>query len=142
MKRASATVLGFDYGLRNIGVAVGNRELGTCQPLTVVRARDGAPDWDAISRCIEEWQPGLAVVGEPLNMDGSTSDMSTRAQRFARQLEGRYQITTVLVDERLSSREAKQQAFEQGHRGDFGEKPIDADAAALILQTWLSEAAP
>lgn len=140
MIRGNATVMAFDYGLRNIGVAVGNRELRTCQPLAVVSARDGAPDWDAVSALIAEWLPAILVVGEPLNMDGSDSDMSRRALRFSRQLEGRYQIKTTLIDERLSSREAKQRAFDHGHRGDFGRRPVDADAAALILESWLSDA--
>ena len=139
MKRSNTTAIGFDYGLRQIGVAIGNRELGTCQPLTVIRARDGAPDWEAVGRCLEEWQPGIAIVGQPLNMDGTKSEMSHRAQRFARQLEGRYQLAVDMVDERLSSREAKEQAREKGHRGDYKRDPIDADAAAIILQSWLND---
>ncbi len=139
MKRSNTTAIAFDYGLRQIGVAIGNSELGTCQPLTVIRARDGAPDWDAVSRCLKEWQPGIAIVGQPLNMDGTASEMSQRAQRFARQLEGRYQLAVTLVDERLSSREAKEQARERGHRGDYNRDPIDADAAAIILQSWLND---
>jgi putative Holliday junction resolvase len=138
VKNNPAAVMAFDYGLRNIGVAVGNRTLNTCEPLTVLRARDGSPDWDAIRRCIAEWQPGTLVVGEPLNMDGSDSDMSARARRFARQLEGRFLLPTELIDERLSSREAKQQARERGHRGDFQQRPVDAEAAALILASWLN----
>lgn len=139
MKRNNSTAIAFDYGLRQIGVAIGNRELGTCQPLTVIRARDGAPDWNSVSRCLEEWQPGIAIVGQPLNMDGTASEMSQRAQRFARQLEGRYQLTVAMVDERLSSREAKEMARERGHRGDYNRDPIDADAAAIILQSWLND---
>jgi len=139
VKRSNTTAIAFDYGLRQIGVAIGNSELGTCQPLTVIRARDGAPDWDAVSRCLKEWQPGIAIVGQPLNMDGTASEMSQRAQRFARQLEGRYQLAVTLVDERLSSREAKEQARERGHRGDYNRDPIDADAAAIILQSWLND---
>lgn len=138
MKRSNASVLAFDYGLRQIGVAVGNSELGTCQPLAVIRARDGAPDWDAVTRCLQEWQPGRVLVGDPLNMDGSASEMSARAQRFARQLEGRYGVKVAMVDERLSSREAKSRARELGHRGDYRADPIDADAAALIIESWLA----
>jgi putative Holliday junction resolvase len=87
---------------------------------------------------LREWQPGHVLVGEPLNMDGSASEMSRRAQRFARQIEGRYSIKVTMVDERLSSREAKSRAKEQGHRGDYHEDPIDAEAAALIMESWLA----
>lgn len=138
MKRNNTALLAFDYGLRQIGVAVGNSELGTCQPLAIIRAKDGTPDWDAVARCLREWQPGQVLVGEPLNMDGSASDMSARAQRFARQIEGRFGIKVTMVDERLSSREAKSRAREQGHRGDYLEDPIDAEAAALIMESWLA----
>jgi putative Holliday junction resolvase len=138
VKRNNTALLAFDYGLRQIGVAVGNSELGTCQPLAIIRAKDGTPDWDAVGRCLREWQPGHVLVGEPLNMDGSASEMSRRAQRFARQIEGRYSIKVTMVDERLSSREAKSRAKEQGHRGDYHEDPIDAEAAALIMESWLA----
>lgn len=139
MKRRNPTVMAFDYGLRQIGVAVGNRELGTSQPLTVLRARDGAPDWPSVETCLKEWQPGLIVVGKPLNMDGTESEMSARAQRFARQIEGRFGLEVTMADERLTSREAKSRAREQGHRGDYHAAPIDAEAAVLILETWLNQ---
>lgn len=139
MSPANRTVMAFDYGLRQIGVAVGNRELRTAQPFTVLKAKDGVPNWDAVSQSINEWQPATLVVGEPLNMDGSDSEMSARARKFARQLEGRYGLPVMLMDERLSSREAKEMARERGHDGDYHKSPIDADAAALILQSWLNE---
>ena len=97
------------------------------------------PDWNAVTKLIEEWQPELLVVGEPLNMDGSTSELSTRANKFGRRLNGRLGLPVEMVDERLSSFDAKQQSRERGHRGDFNKHPIDSLAAELILQTWLSE---
>jgi len=136
--KASQGVLGFDYGLRQIGVAAGNRQLGTAMALTVLRARDGMPDWNALAQLLAEWQPGLLVVGLPLNMDGSDSDMSARARRFANRLHGRFSLPVALVDERLSSRAAKDILREQGHRGDFRAEPADSMAAQLILETWLA----
>lgn len=133
------TVMAFDYGLRQIGVAVGNTELGTSRPLTVLRARDGVPDWIELGQLVGEWQPDLLVVGDPLNMDGSESELSLRARKFARRLEGRLGIATTLTDERLSSFEAKQQQRARGHRGNYRDKPVDSHAAELILQTWLDE---
>ncbi len=131
-------VMAFDYGLRNIGVAVGNVLLGTGQGIGVLKARDGRPDWLEVERYLREWQPDLIIVGNPLNMDGSESDMSARAQKFSRQLEGRFNIATTMMDERLSSHEAKSAAKARGHRGNYNEAPIDADAAEIILRSWLN----
>lgn len=136
--RGSHTVLAFDFGLRQIGLAVGNASLGTCEPLAVLRARDGTPDWLEIARRIEEWQPARLLVGEPLHMDGSDSDMTHRARRFARRLEGRFGLPVTMVDERLTSHEAKSRAREKGHHGDYRAAPIDAEAASLILESWLA----
>lgn len=131
--------MAFDWGLRNIGVAVGNVSLGTSQPCEVLRARDGVPDWQALEALLKEWQPEQLLVGEPLNMDGSDAEITPRARKFSRQLAGRFNLPVTLVDERLSSREAKAEQRERGHRGDWGSAPIDADAADIILRTWLSE---
>ena len=136
---AHETVLAIDFGLRNMGVAVGNTLSRTAQPLAIINARDGVPDWDALAKFIEEWQPQRVVVGHPLNMDGTESDISKRVMKFARQIEGRYQRIVTRVDERLSSREAKAAALASGHNGDFAAKPIDDEAAAIILSTWLNE---
>ena len=136
---AHETVLAIDYGLRNMGVAVGNTLSRTAQPLAIINARDGVPDWDALAKLIEAWQPHRVVVGHPFNMDGTESDISKRVMKFARQVEGRYQRIVTLVDERLSSREAKAAALASGHDGDFAAKPIDDEAAAIILSTWLNE---
>ena len=122
-----------------MGVAVGNTLSRTAQPLAIIKARDGVPDWDALTTLVEEWQPQRVVVGHPLNMDGSESDIGQRVVKFTRQVEGRYQRIVTLVDERLSSREAKAAALASGHNGDFSARPIDDEAAAIILTTWLNE---
>ena len=82
--------MAFDFGLRQIGVAVGNCTLFTTQPLVVLRAREGQPQWYRVASLLTEWQPDLRLVGEPLNMDGSSSDMSERARRFARRHQSSY----------------------------------------------------
>ena len=133
-------LLAFDFGLRQIGVAVGNGLTGTTQPLPILKARDGQPDWQAVKALCDDWQPDLLLVGDPLNMDGSVSEMANRARRFARRLEGRLGIPFAMVDERLSSYEVKQQQREAGHRGDFNDEPIDSLAAELILRDWLASA--
>jgi putative Holliday junction resolvase len=124
--------------MRQIGVAVGNRVTGTSQPLTTLRARDGIPDWTEIATLLEEWQPTQIIVGQPLNMDGSESELSRLAAKFGRRLEGRFQLPVAFMDERLSSFEAKELLREQGHKGDYRKQPADSLAAHLILQSWLN----
>ena len=131
--------MAFDFGLRQIGVAVGNCLLATTQPLDILRAREGQPDWTAVEKLIAEWQPDLLLVGDPLNMDGSDSQLGERARKFARRLHGRLGLQIVMVDERLSSFEAKQISREQGHRGDYHRQPFDSFAAELLLQSWLRD---
>jgi putative Holliday junction resolvase len=118
---------------------VGNPVTGTSQPLTTLRARDGIPDWTQIAALIKEWQPAQLLVGQPLNMDGSESELSRLAGKFGRRLEGRFQLPVAFMDERLSSFEAKDMLREQGHSGDYRDQPADSLAAHLILQTWLRE---
>lgn len=127
----ATTLLGFDYGLRKIGVAVGQTVSRTANPLAVIPARDGVPDWETIRRLIDEWQPHRVLVGLPLNMDDTESDMSARARRFARRLEGRFGVTVELVDERLTSFAARSAT---GNR----DAVIDDEAARLIVETWLN----
>tara|TARA_Y100001951_G_scaffold41970_1_gene33215 strand:- start:419 stop:856 length:438 start_codon:yes stop_codon:yes gene_type:complete len=139
MPNAHRRAMAFDYGTRQIGVAVGQTLTGSAEPLTNLRARDGVPDWDQLARLIREWEPSVLVVGLPLNMDGSASDMSERAARFARRLNGRFQLPVETVDERLSTFEAKQHLKDQGRTpSSYRDDPVDSLAAALLLQTWLS----
>ena len=128
-----AVLLGFDYGTKRIGVAVGQTLTGSARPLTIVRARDGKPDWEAISRLIAEWQPAALVVGLPVHMDGTEHERTARARRFGNQLAGRYNLPVHRVDERLTSYEAELELRAQGKSGEA----LDAVAAQLILQSWL-----
>ena len=139
MPNAHRRAMAFDYGTRQIGVAVGQTLTGSAEPLTNLRARDGVPDWDQLARLIREWEPNVLVGGLPLNMDGSASDMSERAARFARRLNGRFLLPVETVDERLSTFEAKQHLKDQGRTpSSYRDDPVDSLAAALLLQTWLS----
>lgn len=130
------TVLGFDFGTRRIGVAIGNTLTGTARPLALLPTRDGAPDWDAIARLVAEWKPARLLVGLPLNMDGSESESSTRARSFSRKLGGRMVLPVDLVDERLSSFEARGELAREGHR--HGKPAVDAVAAMLLVEQWLA----
>ena len=137
----SRTLLGFDYGLKRIGVACGEELTGSSRPLTTVAVRDNKPDWDHIERLIKEWKPGLLIVGLPLGMDGEEHEMSAAARKFANRLHGRFGLPVELADERLSSHEAEAYIHEQRGRGRMkrgkAKASIDQIAAAVILQTWL-----
>lgn len=138
MTPAIRTIMAFDFGLRQIGVAVGNTLLRTTQSLPIIKARDGVPNWQAVEQVLQEWQPELLLVGDPLNMDGSDSELCERARKFARRLHGRFGLPFEMADERLTSFEAKHSSKELGHRGDFKRRPIDSLAAELVLQGWFS----
>lgn len=139
MKPNIRTILAFDYGLRQIGVAVGNCATASTQPLAILKAKDGIPVWQEVEKLLNEWQPDLIVVGDPLNMDGSDGLLGARARKFGNRIHGRFGLAVEMVDERLSSFEAKQLRQEQGHQGDYKAAPIDSYAAELILQTWMRE---
>ncbi len=120
-------VLAFDFGLRHIGVAAGQTVTATAGPVTTLRAAAGRPDWHEASELVRSWRPVRLLVGLPLNMDDTESEMSGRARKFAAELERRTGTTTELVDERLTTREAAAQG------GDH------ALAAVLIAETWLNQ---
>ena len=134
------SALGFDYGTQRIGVAFGQSLTGTAQPVCVLRARDGIPDWAEIESLIAEWRPNLFVVGLPYNLDGSESDLMIRAVKFANRLNGRFNKPSYGMDERLSSVEAAERILEE-NRGSKKRAAIDDIAAQIILQNWFSELA-
>lgn len=119
-------VLGFDFGVKRIGIAMGNTLTGQAQPLTVIKAVDNATRFQVIGDLINEWKPARLVVGEPRHPDGAEHDMTMRSRRFANQLHGRFNLPVELVDERYSSAVIPQK------RGEV----IDAKAAAIILQQY------
>ncbi|MBD9482985.1 Holliday junction resolvase RuvX [Pseudomonas sp. PDM14] len=132
-------LLGFDYGTKQIGVAVGQVITGQARELCVLKAQNGVPDWQKVEALIKEWQPDAVVVGLPLNMDGSKSEMSERAEKFARRLNGRFNLPVHTHDERLTTFEAKGERLAQGQRGGYRDNPVDALAAALLLEGWLAD---
>lgn len=132
----SVTALAFDYGTRNIGVAFGQSVTQSARELLPLKARDGIPRWEDVEKLLREWQPDLVIVGLPLNMDGTDSELSTRARKFARRIEGRFGVKAELHDERLSTREAKEEARDRGFSSRYAENPVDSIAARLILESW------
>ena len=131
-------MLGFDFGTRRIGVAVGNELLASARELAPLPARDGIPDWTQVARLVEEWQPDLFVVGLPLTAAGEEQPMSTRARKFGKRLFGRFGVPCEMVDERGSTGEAKVIARELGHRGNYREEGVDGISAVLIVERWFA----
>lgn len=135
------TVISFDYGLRRIGVAVGNTLTGTADALATIDARDGEPDWPAIAGCIAEWRPAAIVVGVPYNMSGRNARLTAAALRFADRLGERYGVEVHRVDESLSSRAAEEDLRERRRSGAKTRRvrrgEIDREAARLLLLQWL-----
>jgi putative Holliday junction resolvase len=133
------TVLAFDFGTRKIGVAVGNTMLRVAHPLTTIRAEASDKRFDAIAALVAEWHPSRLVVGRPLHDDGSEHEMTARAERFARQLEGRFGIPVARVDERFTTRTAAESLAAAGVHGDARRAAQDEVAAQTILQAFFDD---
>ena len=131
--------MAFDFGTQRIGIAVGQHITGKATPIEPIKARDGVPNWEALGKIIEQWQPQAFVTGLPLNMDGSPSDLSRRANKFANRLEGRFHKPSFTHDERLTSYEAKGIMIDRGGNRNFGENSVDGIAAQLILESFLTQ---
>lgn len=134
-------MIGFDFGTQKIGVASGQSLTGNGSPLPALLCPHQQIPWPAIEALLTEWQPDTLVVGLPLNMDDTESELSRRARRFARQLGGRFNIPAVMTDERLSTREAREQLEQQtGGKAKRGpDLRVDSIAAALIIETYFRE---
>ena len=135
-----ATILAFDFGLRRIGVAVGQSVTGSASPLGVVANRDSGIDHDAIRDFINEWRPSTLVVGMPTHADGSPSEIQATVEAFIDEL-GRYEITVETEDERYTSVEAERvlkQARAGGTRGRISKEDIDSAAAVFIAERFLT----
>lgn len=134
-----STVLAFDFGLKRIGVAVGDVSIGVAHPLETIHGESNDQKFGAIAALIAEWQPGVLVVGLPSHLDGTEHEMTLRCRKFSRQLEGRFNLPVALVDERLTSAAASQGLREMGIGGRRQKAMLDQVAAQLILQTYLDE---
>jgi putative Holliday junction resolvase len=132
----SSTVLCFDFGEKRIGVAVGEHLLATANPLVTIDNESNEIRFQQISTLINEWQPKLLIVGFPLNTDGSEHAVTQLCKKFARRLNGRFNLPVLLIDERYSSISASEQLNEQGIRGQAQKTFLDQVAAQTILQSY------
>jgi putative Holliday junction resolvase len=135
------TVLGFDYGKKTIGVAVGQSLTGSASEMPVIRfgetKQSQKVQWEKLKQLVEEWKPALLVVGWPLNMDGTESDFCQEVRSFADKLQKQTGCKVQLMDERLTSREAKIDSSNK--TSDYRKNPIDSYAAKLMLESWFRE---
>jgi putative Holliday junction resolvase len=136
-------VLAFDFGLRRIGVACGDTVSRSAVGLQAVPANAAGPRWELIASLMRDWQPDMAVVGLPYNVDGSDSEQTRNARSFAAELARRFGLEVAMVDERYSSLEAEARlkaARESGvRRRRYAKSDVDAAAACVILERWFSE---
>lgn len=137
-KRQTGTVLAFDFGIKRIGVAVGDLELKLAHPLATVNEENTIRRFDQIARLIKEWAPVLLVVGLPAHADGTEHEISRLSRRFARRLEGRFGIGTLLVDECYTSALAEAALRQAGVTGNMRKPVLDQVAAQLILQAYFN----
>ena len=131
------SLLAFDYGTKNIGVASGQTITRSANALPPLKAKDGVPDWNQIEKLLIDWKPDLVLVGLPLNMDETESELSARARKFANRIHGRFGFKVELVDESLTSFAAKGEIMDRGGSRDYKNHPVDSIAARLILESWL-----
>lgn len=130
-------VLGFDFGTKRIGVAVGQTLTQTAKPLIILKADKGTPRWSEVKTLIQTWEPVALVVGIPLNMDDTAQKLTDLARHFAYALKKQTHLPVFGVDERLTTQSVRSTIFEtQGYRG-LKQSSIDAEAAALLLTEWL-----
>lgn len=131
-------ILAFDFGLRRIGVAVGQLVTHSATPLAALQAEKGRPNWEEIAALIKKWHPEILLVGLPYKLDGGEQAISFAARQFGHELATRFHLPIELIDERLTTREAKLQLAESGIK--FKDFPsIDSYAAKLILESWMNE---
>jgi len=138
-KKLPFTVLGFDYGRKNTGVAVGQSLTGNASELTVIRFGENRQSqqaqWEQLKKLVREWKPATLVVGWPLNMDGTESDFCNEVKQFVEKLKKQTACSVELMDERLTSREAKMES----KNSDYRKNPVDSYAAKLMLESWFRE---
>lgn len=132
-------ILGFDWGMKRIGTAIGNSILGQATPLKTLASQSGLPDWNIIEKWIKEWRLEAFVVGVPTKIDGESLYTTELAQQFCAQLEQRFHLPVYPVDERLTTVEARQQLFEEGGYRKIQSTDVDSYAARLILEQWFFE---
>ena len=129
-------IMAFDFGTQKMGMAVGQALIESATPLALFPMKDGIPNWDELHKIIKQYQPNVFLVGLPLNMDDSESELSARARKFARRLRHQTNIETWMVDERLSTRAARDELSHYHAQGRGKKLSADSLAATLFIESW------
>lgn len=129
-------IMAFDFGTQKMGMAVGQSMIESANPLALFPMKDGIPNWDELLKIIRQYQPNLFLVGLPLNMDDTESELSARSRKFARRLRHQTNIETLMVDERLTTREARGELEHYQAQGRGKKLAADSIAAALFIESW------
>ncbi len=137
-----STYLAFDFGTQSIGVAVGQTITATAQPLEAIKARDGIPNWEIVKDVYAQWQPQQCIVGIPYNMDGTEQEMTLRARKFANRLSNQCRCKVIMVDERLTTTDAKSRLFELGGYKKLTKGKVDSVSACVIFESWYEQGMP
>lgn len=139
LKKNINIIMAFDFGMKRIGVAIGQTIIQTARPLETLPAKGGIPDWNLLNKLIRKWEPDAFVVGIPLNMDGTSQPITHDARIFASYLKKHYQLPVYEIDERLTTKDARQRIFTRGGFKALKKANIDSIAAQLILQDWFAQ---
>ena len=123
-------IIAFDYGEKKIGVAVGQTSTNTSSPLKIIFNKDNKTNWISISSLLDEWKPDLILIGKPLNMDGSDSEIMKKVDKFYKELKSIYDADIEFVDERLTTFEAREILK------DEKQDNVDAHAAKILIDNW------
>lgn len=132
-------LLAFDFGKKRIGVAIGQTITQSARPLTTLEAEEGEPNWQTVASLIKKWGPDALIVGMPLNMDGTEQPLTQFAREFANKLKAQYNLPVFEMDERLTTKDARERLFAEGGYKALQSGQVDQVAAQLILQNWFVE---
>ena len=132
-------VMAFDFGTKRIGVAIGQTITQSARPLETIQAKEGIPDWRIIEKLIKKLLPDALVIGIPLNMDGTDQPISQKARLFAASLHEKFKLPVHEMDERLTTKDARERLFSAGGYKALQDGQVDQVAAQLILQNWFDE---
>ena len=135
MTQEFGVVMAFDYGLRNIGIAIGQNITKSASTFYAIKAKEGEPDWIKLDSIVKEWEPTLFIVGDPFNMDGTRSEFQKRISQFSTELKNRYKIRLHMMDERLTTNEAKERIMTEssGLKESANKHSVSAQ---IFLEDW------
>ncbi|MDH5610932.1 MAG: Holliday junction resolvase RuvX [Gammaproteobacteria bacterium] len=139
MNTRITSVIGFDYGLKRIGIATGQTITNSATPITTLNQINGSPDWPALEQLINQWKPQALIVGMPYYLDGKENDMTKSVEAFCLELEQRFTLPVFKINEALSSYEAETMLKKNTKIGKHNKHEIDKMAAAIIVQNWLNQ---